>query len=385
MNVHNENAQDSLYQDATIFESGHFDENFEHFLILEDPEGTQKISLDSKSYVLGRSPENDIVLRSQSVSREHATIKALKVAQPLRLLFQISDGVVGKGKSTNGITINGELRESWVLVHGDQIVFSSNSKATYQVNPEPYTNSFGIFLEQLHNLAQKELKAGNTIEAESYFHQILILTKQVYGQQHPSIANCLIDLAIVYYAQNLFDKTEEFFLEAITFRKKVLGEEHSDVALALLELAAIYNTQSMYARAEPLFLQALDIKKKLLGTEEHSEIADILVDLAGGYHAQKLYQQAKPLYEQALKIYKRSPQSANLQILAVQKKLVSINKKLRPKWLSPNVLVPIALVVFSGAIIYSFFVSKSDIACIKVLPNDKVQSISGEECRRITN
>ena len=48
-------------QDATVVEGS----QFEHYLILQDPEGQQRILLDSKSYVLGRSPENEIVLRSQ--------------------------------------------------------------------------------------------------------------------------------------------------------------------------------------------------------------------------------------------------------------------------------------------------------------------------------
>lgn len=369
-------------QDATIVEGSQFD----HLLILQDPEGEQKILLDSKSYVLGRAVENDIVLRSQSVSREHATLSGITVPSPLFQLFRISDGTAEKGKSTNGVLVNGEMRDSWILMDGDEIVFSSNSKAIYRVLPEPpYANGkTGIFLECLQDLGNSNSKLGKYAEAEKCFEQILAIAQKQYGETHPNVANVLIELAILNYSQNLFDKTENLFLQAISIRKIALGDEHPEVAIAMLELAAIYKTQALFDKAESMFLQALEIKQKILG-KDHPEIAASLVDLAAMYYSQKRYPEVKNLYERSLKIYKQSLDAGHPNILSVQKKLASLQKKLRPKWLSWNVLIPASFVLLSGVVAYTFLSPpKADINCVKVLPDGSTQSISGDECRQIS-
>ena len=375
------NYKSLVPQDTTVVEGG----QFEHFLILQDTEGTQRISLDSKRYVLGRSPENGICLRSQSVSREHATLTGITVRLPLLQIFRLSDGTPEKGKSTNGLLINGKIRDSWILMQGDEIVFSSNTKAIYQISPEPaYTDGkVGFFLECLHDLAKNDIKSGKYIDAENYLNQILVLNQQLYGESHPNVANCLIDLAALNYSQNFFDKAESLFLQAIALRQKSLGAEHPDVAIAMLDLAAIYNNQALYSKAESIFLQALEIKQKILGLD-HPEIAANLVDLGAIYYSQRRYQEVKGLYERSLQIYKQSLEAGHPNILSVQKKLVNLNKKLRPKWLSWNVFIAASFVLLSGVVAYTFLSPKTDIPCLKVLPDGRTQSISGDECRQIS-
>ncbi|ELS31462.1 MULTISPECIES: tetratricopeptide repeat protein [Pseudanabaena] len=367
-------------QDATVVDGS----QLEHYLILQDPEGQQRILLDSKSYVLGRSPENEIVLRSHSVSREHATLTGIYVSEPILQIFRLTDGTPEKGKSTNGLIINGELRDSWVLMQGDEIDFSSNTSAVYRIEPfSPYANGkINIFLDCLHNLAEKERKSGKYNEAEQYLEQILIINQQLHGELHPYVANCLIDLAVVNYSQNLFQKTEKLLLQAINIRKKILNPEHPDVASLMLDLAAIYNTQALYVKAGLIFLEALAIKEKLLGAD-NPEIAGNLVDLAAIYYSQKRYKDVRNLYKKAIKIYKRSFDSQHPSILSVQKKLASINKRLRPKWQSFNVLIPLSLILLSIVIAYSFFAPKTDITCVKILSDGSAKSISGDECRQM--
>jgi hypothetical protein len=368
-------------QDATVVEGS----QFEHSFVVKDPEGVRGMSLDDRFYKLGRSPKNDICVRSQLVSREHATLTGVLIEPPLFQIFRLSDGCLEKGKSTNGIKINGERRDHWVLMHGDEIILSSDSTAYYRIEPEPpYVNGkIDVFLDSLKKLAKSYLKSMNCLDvAEATLQQILVLTQQFYGELHPNVADCLIDLAVFYYSKNNFVKVEELFLQAIAIRKEALGEEHPDVTAAILNLAVIYYAKTLYAKAELLFLEVLEIKRKILGSE--IEIAANLVDLATIYYFQKRYQEVKNVYEQVLKIYKRSPAAKKANILSVKKNLESIKKKLRPKWLSPSVLIPTSLILLAGVIAYTFFATKKDIACAKVLPNGSTKSMSGDECRKIS-
>lgn len=365
-------------QDSTVVEGS----QFEHSLVVKDPEGIQGILLNDRFYKVGRSPKNDIVLRSQLVSREHATLTGVLTDPPLFQMFRINDGDPEVGKSTNGLHINGERRDNWVLMHGDEIVFSSDSTAYYRIEPEPpYVNGkIDIFLDSLKKLAKTYIKARNyTNAAKGALQQILVLTEQFYGKDHPDVANCLIDLAIFYYSQNDFAKAESLFLQAISLRQKVLGEEHLDVVSVMFDLAAIYNAQTLYPKAESIFVQALEIKQKILG-DAHPEIAANMIDLAAIYYPQKRYQEVKILYEKAIKIYKRSLGNDHPNIISVQKRLTSIKKKLRPNWLSLDVLIPASLILLSGVIAYTFFATKRDLTCVKILPNGSAKSISGDEC-----
>jgi tetratricopeptide (TPR) repeat protein len=307
---------------------------FEHFLILQDPEGEQRISLEIKSYTIGRS---------QLISQKHATLLGISVLPPLLQVFRVSVGTKRSNKSTNAILINGIKRSSWVLMDGDEITFSSNTKAIYQIKPEPkYSNNIELFVDCLVDLAKGSSKSGKYIEAQEYLEQILVLSRQIYGESHPKIAKYLVDLAIVYYSQNLFNKAESLFLEVIELRTQNLGAEHPDVAAAMFDLAAIYSSQFLSEKAEQIFLQGLEIQQKALGAE-HLEVAASLINLATLYYGNKRYLEVKELYERSLKIYRRSLMNGHPNIVSAQKKLKKIKKKLRPKWLAWQFLVPAGL------------------------------------------
>jgi diguanylate cyclase (GGDEF)-like protein len=104
-----------------------------HVLTVEDPKGFRNFLLHNTTYSLGRSLENSIVLRSNLVSRQHAVILAIAHPNKSAYFFRIMDGNLEGQRSTNGILINGKKRLSHVLSHGDEILFSKETRAIYQV------------------------------------------------------------------------------------------------------------------------------------------------------------------------------------------------------------------------------------------------------------
>ncbi|MEO0934022.1 MAG: tetratricopeptide repeat protein, partial [Cyanobacteria bacterium J06641_2] len=156
----------------------------------------------------------------------------------------------------------------------------------------------------LNNLAGIYQFQGRYKEAEPLFLQALGLIKKLLGEEHYSVAISLNNLAGLYRLQGRYKEAEPLYLQALKLRKKLLGEEHSSVALSLNNLAGIYQFQGRYEEAEPLFLQALGLRKKLLG-EEHPDVATSLNSLAGLYERQGRYKEAEPLYLKALKLRKK--------------------------------------------------------------------------------
>ncbi|ACK65604.1 FHA domain containing protein [Rippkaea orientalis PCC 8801] len=103
----------------------------EHFLIIEDDKGRQQILLRKSTYTIGRSPECDIRLRSQFVSRYHAMLYRKEDSQGVSY-YQIVDGDSHRKPSANGLLINGVKEPCHDLKHGDEVVFGPQVFAIYQ-------------------------------------------------------------------------------------------------------------------------------------------------------------------------------------------------------------------------------------------------------------
>ena len=69
--------------------------------------------------------------------------------------------------------------------------------------------------------------------------------------------------------------------------QRLLGENHPSVAISLNNLAKLYDSQGKYEEAEPLYLQALAIAEQALG-ENHPTTVKIRENL------QTLRQQQHP-------------------------------------------------------------------------------------------
>ncbi|WP_253257792.1 tetratricopeptide repeat protein, partial [Microcystis aeruginosa] len=94
---------------------------------------------------------------------------------------------------------------------------------------------------------------------------------------------------------------EPLYLEALDLYKRLLGDNHPSLATSLNNLAHLYDSQGRYTEAEPLYLEALDLCKRLLG-DNHPHVANSLNNLAGLYYSQGRYTEAEPLYLEAINI-----------------------------------------------------------------------------------
>ncbi|MGK7943996.1 MAG: FHA domain-containing protein [Microcystaceae cyanobacterium] len=103
----------------------------EHFLIIEDDKGRQEVTLAGAVYSVGRSPDCDVKLRSQFVSRHHATLLRCLRADGASY-YRIIDGDNQGKSSVNGLLINGSKSAEHNLKHGDEIVFGPQVFAIYQ-------------------------------------------------------------------------------------------------------------------------------------------------------------------------------------------------------------------------------------------------------------
>lgn len=127
-------------------------------------------------------------------------------------------------------------------------------------------------------------------DARIAVERALALAEAVLGPQHPRVATCINNLALVLYDQGDLAGARCLIERALAIREKVLGPDHPDVAASSNRLARILRDQGDRAGARLLLERLLTLTEAALGPM-HPHVAmplihlgDVLVlegDLAG--------------------------------------------------------------------------------------------------------
>src|SRR6516164_6797422 len=94
---------------------------------------------------------------------------------------------------------------------------------------------------------------GRYSEATPLAQRALEIQEKALGPHHPTVANLLNNLALLYVEQDRYAEAEPLFKRSLAIREKALGSDHPDVAASLNNLAQLYKDQGRNADAEPLF------------------------------------------------------------------------------------------------------------------------------------
>ncbi|MEL7038379.1 MAG: CHAT domain-containing protein [Cyanobacteria bacterium J06592_8] len=167
-------------------------------------------------------------------------------------------------------------------------------------------------LEEAKRLNQQVIQLyqqGKYNEAIPIAERVLEMRQKLLGDEHPSVAESLNNLAGLYESQGRYSEAESLYIQALEMIQKLLGDEHPHVAISLNNLAELYSSQGRYSEAEPLYRQALEMFQKLLG-DEHPLVATSLNNLALLYHSQGDTTQAISFLSRGLEV-----QEQNLNIL----------------------------------------------------------------------
>jgi CHAT domain-containing protein/tetratricopeptide (TPR) repeat protein len=159
--------------------------------------------------------------------------------------------------------------------------------------------------ESLNNLAVLYREQGQYAQAEPLYKRSLAIREKTLGAEHPDVAESINNLAVLYSAQSQYAQAEPLYKRSLAIWEKVLGADHPDVAASLNNLAVLYKTQGQYAQAEPLYKRSLAIWEKALGAD-HPDVAISLNNLALLYRTQGQYAQAEPLYKRSLAIWEKA-------------------------------------------------------------------------------
>ncbi|MBK6735576.1 MAG: CHAT domain-containing protein [bacterium] len=138
-------------------------------------------------------------------------------------------------------------------------------------------------------------------EAVALTERQLEIYTRLLGPDHPKVATCWNNLALLYSTQGQYKDAEPLYRRALAIEEVVLGPHHPDVATDMNNLALLYADQGRYALGEPLHRRAMFIRETALGPD-HPDVATTLNGLALAYFNQGQYARAEPLFKRSLMI-----------------------------------------------------------------------------------
>ncbi|WP_052418737.1 CHAT domain-containing tetratricopeptide repeat protein [Methanolacinia paynteri] len=174
-----------------------------------------------------------------------------------------------------------------------------------KLSGECYGKDHPYYATSLNNLAGLYYSMGNYFAAEPLFRQEIEITRKTLGEEHPDYATSLNNLATLYCSLRNYSAAELLYRQEMDIWRRVLGEEHPIFLACLNKLASLYKSMGNYAATESIYRQEMDIWRRVL-SEEHPIYLACLNNLASLYYSMGNYSAAEPLYHQAMEIRRKT-------------------------------------------------------------------------------
>lgn len=159
--------------------------------------------------------------------------------------------------------------------------------------------------ESILNLGNASYALGDYAAARDHYLQTLAICRQAHGENHSDVAQSIHNLGNVSYALGDYPAARDHYRQALAIRRQALGEAHPDVAASLNNLGIVSVNLGDYAAARDHHLQALAIRRQVLG-EAHPDLAASLANLGMVSNEAGNYAAARDYYLQALAIQRRA-------------------------------------------------------------------------------
>ena len=236
-----------------------------------------------------------ILWQAHRVSQEAA--KTTAVNGFLRSVFSVTDPDVNKGDS---ISATGMLDRSAVRMESE-----------FRDEPE-------LKADLKNTLGGLYLSLGEFIRAKELFEQSVALQREHGGDDTPTFASSLVDLASANIALDLYAVAETELRQALDTLGRVYGDDSPHVSKAMRLLGQCYTILGRSKEAEPLLKKALVIDQQAGPTVE---VADDFAALGAYDFRIHRFKESVGLYRRALAIYRQELGDANSKSVLTQSDL----------------------------------------------------------------
>ncbi|EHK49666.1 hypothetical protein TRIATDRAFT_280830 [Trichoderma atroviride IMI 206040] len=129
--------------------------------------------------------------------------------------------------------------------------------------------------------------------------------RKVWGPEHSSTLETVVNLGLLYYEQDRFREAEAMYERALQGQEKVLGPEHPATLITVGNLRHVYASQARYEEAEAMYERALQGFEKVLGPENPATL-NTVGHLGSLYTSQARFEEAEAMYKRTLKGFEKA-------------------------------------------------------------------------------
>lgn len=155
----------------------------------------------------------------------------------------------------------------------------------------------------LEQLANSHYYAGAYPTADSLNRILLDLNREMYGPEHPAVADILVNLGAIRGQQGLPVPAEEFYRQALAIMEGFHGPEHPRTASTLSGLSRVLFSQGRLDEAADAARRALGVLERVHGPA-HPLVATVLNSLGGIEYQRDNLAEAGILYDRTERIYR---------------------------------------------------------------------------------
>ncbi len=167
--------------------------------------------------------------------------------------------------------------------------------------------------EALGELANAHFYAGNYDAADSLNRQVLAMTRALYGERHPRVAEELMNLGATEQERGHYKESEQLFRQALDISTSYYGADHYRTAGNLTYLGRSLLLQNRYDEARAPFERALAIRERVFGAS-HPMVANTLNEIGSMAIRAERYPEAQAMYERVRAIYRAAYPGTNYRV-----------------------------------------------------------------------
>ncbi len=154
----------------------------------------------------------------------------------------------------------------------------------------------------LGQLADSHYYAGHYDIADGINQKVLEASRQLYGGQHPKVADVLINLAASQTDRGRYAEAEPFYRQALDSLTAYYGADHFRAASAMTMLGRALVYQKKMDEGVPLLRRALAIQERVNGPI-HPRVASAVNDLGSAALQQDRLDEAEAYFQRMKDIY----------------------------------------------------------------------------------
>jgi serine/threonine-protein kinase len=189
-----------------------------------------------------------------------------------------------------------------------------------EMHRQIYGAQHPLIADDLGSLAAVQRDLGYYSEAERLDRQALDIARSYYGDKHPKTASRLTALAESLTYEKKYDESVFALEQALAIQEHVYGPVHPSVAETLNELGNVASMRDQLDEAEARFRRAAEIYRAVYG-DHHYLVAIALSNVAGIYMDKKDYPRAEQLFRDVVRRYKETLPADNVNLAIARIKL----------------------------------------------------------------